>query len=134
MMSNFHQSSAWQRLAKRHKQLTCDDCGSVKDIQSGHILPQKRFPMSRLWMINLKYLCAVCNVKQSDKLQINIRTLQLLGIYYMIKIVRWVVLVIVIGLMSRFIYLDVANNDSAITNQMRYDLIKYWDKLKGLTS
>ena len=124
-MSKFHQSKAWTKLAKRHKQLTCDDCGSVKDIQSGHILPQKRFPMFRLRMFNLRYLCAVCNVKQSDKLQINFRTLILLGLYYMIKILRWVVTVIVIVMMSYFIYVDVNRGpwDTTISYQVYSELL-----------
>ena len=125
-MSKFHQSAEWTKLAKKHKQLSCDDCGSVKDIQSGHILPQKRFPMSRLWMINLKYLCAVCNLQQGDKLQYNLRTFYLLVIYMFIKLFRIIIISLIIILISRFIYVDLNRGpvDTSISYQVYTDLIK----------
>ena len=125
-MSKFHQSAEWTKLAKKHKQLSCDDCGSVKDIQSGHILPQKRFPMSRLWMINLKYLCSACNLQQGDKLQYNLQTLCLRGLYMFIKLFRIIIISLIIILISRFIYVDLNRGpvDTSISYQVYTDLIK----------
>ena len=123
-MTKFHQSKAWGKLAKAHKALVCSDCGSTKDIQSGHILPASRFKASRLWMINLKYQCQPCNTKQGAKLRCDLLTLKLLIIYGAVLILKTLIIVIVISLAARFIYLDINRGpiDTTITNQVWMDI------------
>jgi hypothetical protein len=84
--SSFHQSKEWQKISREHKTLRCYYCrSSTKDIQSDHVLPQSRYPMSRLWKANLVHACAPCNQAKGDKLKFNLITIKLLGVYYMIK-------------------------------------------------
>lgn len=129
-MSKFHNSKEWQRLAKAHKQLSCSDCGSKKDIQSGHILAASRFPMSKLWMINLKHQCKPCNLNQGVKLQFNTSTIKLLVIYMLIKFIKNLFVFIVLVLLARYCYLDIEYNASTITNQIKSDVYYFYQKGK----
>jgi hypothetical protein len=126
-LSEFHKSPAWSKLAKKHKALVCSDCGSTKDIQSGHILPASRFKMSRLWMINLKYQCQPCNLKQGAKLRFDLLTAKLLGLYWMIKIMSYIAKGLVIFILIRFLWLDHQYNASIITDHIKADLTEAYD-------
>jgi hypothetical protein len=128
-MSKFHNSKEWQRLAKAHKQLSCSDCGSKKDIQSGHILPASRFKMMSLWKSNLIAQCLPCNRKLGAKIHWSLQAIKLLVIYGMIKLIMYLSLTLIIVILCRFIYLDVYYNASTITNQMHYELLAFIDSL-----
>jgi len=120
-MSDFHKSRRWRKLAKVHKTLICHDCGSTKDIQSGHILAAKRFKMSRLWRINLKHQCQPCNLKQGIKLRKDLLTLKLLMVYGMIKLGKYLSTGIIIAVLGGFIYYDQTGNGGTISSHMMAD-------------
>ena len=133
-MSNFHQSRAWQKLSKDFKSHRCHDCGSSKDIQAGHILAAKRFPMARLWKVNLKKQCKPCNLKQGVKLRRDLLTLKLLIYYWVIFIMKWIIILIVISLAGRFLWIDQARADwtwdTSISCQVYNEIIQSLDNLR----
>jgi len=106
MMTSFHQSKAWRKLAKDHKTLQCA-CGSKEDIQSAHYLPQKKWPLMRLWRVNLYHACGKCNNKLGDKIYWSIRAVQLLVIYVIIKLLTWAALLLIIFIVTRVMWLDI---------------------------
>ena len=128
-MSNFHQSKRWRKLSKEHKTIRCIDCKSTFEIESAHYLPQKRFPMMRLWKSNLYYGCSACNGKLGDKIKWSFKAIKLLAIYGMIKLTIYLSLAAFILILGRFLYLDYTYNDSTIINQMKYDAMEYWERL-----
>lgn len=129
-MSKFHQTNQWRKLAKDHKTIKCD-CGSKDDIQSAHYLPQKHYPMMRLWKINLYYSCGDCNRKLGDKIYWSIRAIQLLGIYHMIKLMKKFVLAALIIFAGRLLWLDLAHHpfDSTFSYQILSEVQEYADIL-----
>ena len=133
MMSNFHQTKAWRNLAKEHKTIRCIDCKTTFEIESAHYLPQKRFPMMALWKSNLYYGCSKCNGKLGAKIKWSIQAIKLLVIYMLIKSMLYFSLAFIIVTMARFLYLDITYNGSTITNQMKYDMIDYYERLKSLS-
>ena len=129
MSKPFHQSASWRKLAKEHKTIRCIDCKSTFEIESAHYLPQKRFPMMRLWKSNLYYGCSKCNGKLGDKIKWSFHAIKLLVIYSMIKLSIYLSLALIILILCRFVYLDITYNGSTISNQMKYDTLEYWDRL-----
>jgi len=129
----FHSSKQWQKLSKDFKTLKCVDCGKSEDIEAGHILPASRFKMSRLWKSNLVAQCRACNAKLGDKIRWSIRSIQLLVVYGMIKILMYSVIILIAALLARYIYLDITYNASTITDQMQYEVIEYYNKLRRLS-
>jgi len=129
MMSNFHQTKAWRKLAKEHKTIRCLDCKTTFEIESAHYLPQKRFPMMRLWKANLYYGCSKCNGKLGNKIKWSFQALKLLVIYMLIRFTQIMSLAILLVILGRMTYLDIDRNGSTIINQMKFDAIDYWDKL-----
>jgi len=103
-----------------HKTFRCA-CKSKDDIQSAHYLPQKRFPMMRLWKANLYISCGKCNRELGDKINWSPQAIKLLGIYAMIKILMYSVIIIILALLARYYYLDTTYNHSTITNQIKAD-------------
>ncbi len=129
MSKPFHQSASWRKLAKEHKTIRCIDCRTTLDIESAHYLPQKKWPMMRLWKSNLYYSCAKCNNKLGDKIKCSFQAIKLLVIYMLIKGVQIISLAILLVILGRFFWLDINQNGSTITNQIKYDVIVYWDRL-----
>ena len=119
-MPDFHKSRAWRKLAAEHKTFRCA-CKSKDDIQSAHYLPQKRFPMMRLWKANLYISCGKCNRELGDKIKWSPQAIKLLVIYAMIKILMYSVTILTLALLARYYYLDTAYNNSTITNQIKAD-------------
>lgn len=136
-MSNFHQSAQWVKLSKEHKTLRCRKCGTDQHIESDHILSQKRFKMFRLWSFNLQYLCGVeakgCNLKKSDKLDWWYwKTYLLLGIYGMIKLIKYLTIGLIIFILIRYVHIDYQYNDLTVTNHIRADFIRAYEWLSNL--
>ena len=104
--------------------MRCIDCRSDKDIESAHYLPQKRFPMSALWRINLYYGCSKCNGKLGDKIKWSIQAVKLLSIYAMIKLIKYIAIALVVVIFGRFLYLDYQRGpwDTRITYQVYIDI------------
>ena len=109
--------------------MRCIDCRSDKDIESAHYLPQKRFPMSALWRINLYYGCSKCNGKLGAKIKWSIQAVKLLSIYAMIKLLKYSAAVLIIIILISYIYYDVTLNGSTITNQIQDDFIELQGQL-----
>jgi hypothetical protein len=130
----FHQTRQWRRLAKAHKILHCE-CGSTKDIESCHYLPQKRFPMMRLWKVNLYHGCSDCNGKLGNRIKWSIRAIQLLviygAVYIMTKVLGAIILIAVFALCLTVTFKDFyyGGMEASITGQT---LIDTWELLKGL--
>tara|TARA_R110002012_G_C11446857_1_gene591288 strand:+ start:304 stop:690 length:387 start_codon:yes stop_codon:yes gene_type:complete len=124
-VSKFHQTKAWKALAKDHKTIRCIDCKTTFDIESAHYLPQKKWPMMRLWKSNLYYGCSKCNGKLGDKIKWSAQAIKLLVIYMLIRFIQIMSLAILLIIMGRYIYLDINYNGSTITNQMKYDLLAF---------
>lgn len=129
-MSDFHKSNAWRKLARDHKTLRCK-CNSTKDIQSSHYLPQKRFPMMRLWKINLYHACKACNGKLGDRINWSFRAVQLLVIYGMIKGLINGALMAVFAFCLVVVYKDLASGgmEASFSGQL---LIEIWGLFKEL--
>ena len=131
-MTKFHKSNAWRKLSKEFKTPTCEDCGSTKELQSGHILAASRFDMSKLWKSNLKLQCQTCNLKQGVRIKWSTQAIKLLAVYGMIKALRLMVMVIVIVVLSYFIYVDVNRGpwDTTITYQIYSELLSAFQSLE----
>jgi len=119
-VSKFHSSPAWRKLSLEHKTFRCA-CKSKDDIQSAHYLPQKRFPLMRLWKANLYISCGKCNRELGDKIYWSPQAIKLLGIYAMIKFITYLITIITLALLARYYYLDTEFNNSTITDQIRND-------------
>ena len=119
-MSDFHNTKEWRKLALEHKTFRCA-CKSSDDIQSSHYLPQKRFPLMRLWKANLYISCGKCNRALGDKIKWCPQAIKLLVIYSMIRFIQYSVTILTLALLARFIYLDTTYNDSTITNSIKAD-------------
>ena len=132
LVSEFHKSKAWRKLAADHKTLRCICCNSKTDIESAHYLPQKRFPMMRLWRSNLYYSCKACNGKLGNRIKWSTQAVKLLGIYMLIKAIRIAIAAGVIFTLGYYYYLDTYYNAGTLTDQMKYDFIMYYEKLRGL--
>lgn len=128
-LSDFHGSKDWQKAAKEHKTNRCIDCGTDKDITSGHILPVSRFKMSRLWKSCLVYQCQPCNAKLGNKIRWSLQAIKLLGIYGAMKFIQYLLAIMVIATLLRYQYLDVIYNNSTITDQIQSDIIHYYHAL-----
>ena len=132
MSKPFHQTDAWKKASKAHKQLICCDCGSSTDIQSGHILAASRYPMMRLWKSNLILQCKLCNLKLGTDIHWSIQAVKLLVIYWMIKILTYLVIFLIfvsaVGIAGRYWWLDTENNASTITDHIKADIIDYWNE------
>lgn len=128
-MSEFHKSRAWKKLAKDHKINLCIDCGTDKDITSGHILPVSRFTMSKLWKCNLVYQCQPCNSKQGTKLKFNLRTMKILGYYAMLKLLYYTVIILYFSLTTTVMYKDISTGgwETSFTGQI---LIEVWEYIE----
>lgn len=128
-MAEFHQSRAWRKLAKAHKTPTCH-CGSTKDIESAHYLPQKRFPLMRLWRVNLYHGCKVCNGKLGNRIKWSMRAIQLLAVYGMIKAIYWLVIILYFSLTTTVMYKDISTGgwETSFTGQV---LIESWEKVES---
>ncbi len=129
-MSKFHESKAWRKLAKEHKTFRCA-CKSSDDIQSAHYLPQKRFPMMRLWRWNLYISCGPCNYKLGNRINWSIRAVLLLVIYYMIKFIYWAGVIFWFSLTTAVMYRDlsIGGFEVSITGQV---IIESWEQLQQL--
>ena len=121
IVNKFHQSKAWRKLAKDHKTLRCA-CNSTTDIESSHYLPQERFPLMRLWRVNLYISCSKCNGNLGDSINWSIRAIQLLVVYAMIKLLTYGINILIIGLLARYVYLDIQYNASTITHQIQAEI------------
>ena len=86
----------------------------------------------RLWRVNLYHGCSKCNGRLGNRIKWSIRAIQLLVIYFMIKLITYVSMTLVIVILCRYIYLDINYNASTITDQMQYELIEYYQKLRQL--
>ena len=130
MVSNFHQSPAWQKLAKEHKTMRCH-CGSAKDIQSGHILPASRFKSSRLWKSNLIYQCEVCNKKLGNRIKWSPQAIKLLTIILMIKIIKLILIAVFILIAGRFLWIDYHRGglDTSIMYQIYGEILENYTEL-----
>ena len=130
-MSEFHSGKPWQKLSKEHKTLRCIDCGTDKDITSGHILAVARFPMAKLWKCNLVYQCRSDNSKQGTKLKFNLRTIKLLGYYFMIKFIYWLVIILYFSLTTAVMVMDISTGgfETSFTGQI---LIESWEAIRLL--
>ena len=129
-MSNFHQSRAWRKLAADHKALKCH-CGSIKDIESAHYLPQKRFPLMRLWRVNLYHGCKVCNGKLGNRIKWSFRAIQLLVVYGMIKGIGIILQIFVTAFFLTLLYRDISAGgiETSFSAQI---LIGAWEQLNQL--
>ena len=132
-VSKFHQSSQWTKARKAHIARLCYYCKKpTDDVTVDHCLPVSRYPMARLWRSNLVIACGSCNSSKSNKLRLNLKTIKLLGIYYMITILKTIVIALVLLLFGyvlfRYYYLDVNGNYSTITNQIKAEMTDgfYW--------
>jgi len=125
-LSNFHQSRAWRKLAADHKALKCH-CGSVKDIESAHYLPQKKYPLMRLWRVNLYISCAKCNNKLGDSIKWSIRAAQLWVLYWMIKGIYWTIIILYFSLTTAVMVMDISTGgmETSFTGQI---LIESWEQ------
>jgi hypothetical protein len=83
-------------------------------------------------MINLKYQCKPCNLKQGVKLRVDLLTIKLLGIYGMIKIMSYIAKGLVIFILIRFLWLDHQYNASIITDHIKADLIDVYEYIKSI--
>lgn len=95
-MSAFHDSEEWKELAKRHKAIArsnnnwkCVDCRYNHRLHSSHILPQSKYPESRLWLSNLVLQCPNCNYALGARIKWCARAPILLGAVMLIRIARW---------------------------------------------
>ena len=103
------------------------------DLQAGHVLPASRFKMSRLWKSNLVNQCAVCNLKLGANIRWSLQAVKLLSIYMIIKAIKFISLALLIVILGRYAYLDINNNGSTLTDQMMFELMEYYQKLKHLS-
>lgn len=102
----FHQTAAWQKLARQHKNIEffndnwkCVDCDYTGlDMESDHVLPQKKFKLSRLWMRNLVLRCGSskkpgggngCNIKKAAYVILSGQTITLLILYFIVWFTRY---------------------------------------------
>jgi len=129
-MSKFHESKAWRKLAAEHKTFRCA-CKSKDDIQSAHYLPQKRFPMMRLWKWNLYHACGPCNRKLGDNINWSFRAVQLLLVYGMIKGIYWTGIILYFALTTTVMYRDlsIGGLEVSITGQV---IFESWEQLQQL--
>ena len=77
--------------------------------------------MMRLWKANLYISCGKCNRELGDKIKWGPHAIKLLGIYAMIKLFIYSVIILMFTLLARYYYLDTTKNDSIITNQIKVD-------------
>jgi len=118
-VSEFHSSKAWRKLAADHKTFRCA-CKSDDDIQSAHYLPQKRFPLMRLWRLNLYYSCKKCNWELSDRIKWSFRAVQLLVVYGMIKGIYWLGIILYFSLTTTVMVMDLRSGgmETSFTGQI----------------
>ena len=133
MSKPFHQSRAWRKLAKAHKTPTCH-CGSTKDIESAHYLPQKKYPLMRLWRVNLYYSCKKCNWELGDSIKWSIRSAQLWVFYWMIKAIYWLVIILYFSLTTTVMYMDISTGgmETSFTGQILIETLEQLQKLWGM--
>jgi len=151
-VSEFHQSPQWIALAKQHKAIqraygrwACVDCGKKGELDSGHILPQEKWKMSRLWLSCLVLQCRDCNLKLGDNIRWSIQAVKLLGIYMIIKGLKIAAIVLIVIILGQYYYYDCFKNDCTIKNQISYNygqakdmagntldsLIELWDRMES---
>ena len=125
IVSKFHESKAWRKLAAEHKTFRCA-CKSKDDIQSAHYLPQKRFPMMRLWRWNLYISCGPCNYKLGNRINWSIRAVLLLVVYGMIKGIYWTGIILYFSLTTAVMVMDISSGgmETSFTGQI---LIESWE-------
>jgi len=107
---DFYLSPAWKRLRVRALErhgAVCMRCRSIEDIQVDHVKPRSLFPRLRLKLSNLQILCGDCNKKKGQKSN-DYRPVGWKGYYYMISLIKKIVLVIVIMFFGRLVWIDVA--------------------------
>ncbi len=131
MSKSFHSSKAWRKASKAYKTPLCFYCKKSGELQTDHVLPVSKYPMMRLWKMNYVLACQPCNLAKSNNLKLNLKTIKLLVIYGMIKLIIYLSLAFIIVIMARFLYLDITYNASTITNQMKYEAISLYDSLKN---
>ena len=131
MSKPFHQSAPWQKLSKDFKTLRCVDCGSITDIEAGHILPASRFKMSRLWMFNLVAQCRSCNAKLGNKIRWSIRAIQLLMVYGAMKGIYWTVIILYFSLTTAVMVKDISTGgmETSFTGQILIESLEWIKQL-----
>ena len=87
----------------------------------------------RLWKANLYISCGKCNRELGDKIKWSPQAVKLLGIYAVIKFLTYLVTFLTLAILARYIYLDINYNASTITDQMQYEVIEYYKKLRHLS-
>ena len=129
-MSDFHQSKAWRKLAADHKALKCA-CGSKTDIQSAHYLPQKQYPLMRLWRVNLYHACGKCNNKLGNNIKWSIRASQLWVLYWMIKGIGILLQLLATAFFITLLIKDISAGgmETSFTGQI---IIETWEAIEEL--
>ena len=120
MSKPFHQTSPWQKLSKDFKTLKCVDCGSITDIEAGHILPAANWKMSRLWKSNLVAQCHACNAKLGCKIRWSIQAIKLLTVYIAMKAIYWIIIILYFSLTTSVMVMDIASGgmETSFTGQV----------------
>ena len=57
------------------------------------------------------------------------QAVKLLGLYAMIKLLQYAFEIILIAALARYVWLDVQFNHSIITNQIKADVIHYYQEI-----
>jgi len=130
----FHQTTPWHKLSKDFKTLKCVDCGSITDIEAGHILPAATWKMARLWKSNLVAQCHPCNAKLGCKIRWSIQALKLLAVYIAMKAIYWVIIIIYFSLTSTVMYKDLSSGglETSFTGQILIETTEQIQQLWGM--
>ena len=80
----------------------------------------------RLWKSNLVNQCAACNAKLGNKIRWSWQAIKLLGIYGAMKLLKYIVEILLIAILAQYVWMDISNNDSMITDQIKADVIRYY--------
>lgn len=117
-MSEFHAGKPWRKLSAEHKRLRCYDCGTTKDITSGHILAASQYKMFRLWTFNLCYQCMPCNLKLGTRTNWKHWKAPIIwSAYWMIKISIYIITFFAIITLIQFGVYDYKNGGT-LTDQI----------------
>jgi len=129
----FHQTTPWQKLSKDFKTLRCVDCGSITDIEAGHILPAANWKMARLWKSNLVAQCHACNAKLGCKIRWSIQAIKLLVVYGAMKFIYWIIIIFYFSLTTAVMYKDLSSGgmEASFTGQI---LIESTEQIQQLWS